>query len=349
MLSIAGFALVLVACATAPASRASNVNVTSDLSNSKEPNWVRDPYSKYNKQVYIAAVGMAGSRVAAEKNAIGNLIAIFDQSIKIDEKVSTSYQEAVKNGVIANWSENTAVYTTISVSVGMHSLIGAEIGDVWNDGKNSYYAVAVLNKAKASQVYSEMVTSNQAMIDSLVNIPPEEKNTLNGFARYQFAATVADMTTIYMNLLSVIGAALPSLKSGDDYRLEASSIIKAIPVGIRVHNDKAGRIHGAFAKAFSDLGFLSGGNNSPYLLEVNIIPTPAVYPSNYKYTRIELKADLKDAKTGTVLLPYNFNTRVGHVSQEEADNSAYVMAEREINKEYTKLLNKFLSRLLLEK
>ena len=352
LLSIAGFAITFAACAGAPASQTSSANGINGPNRSGEPNWVRDPYSKYNRQAYIAAVGMADSRTAAEKNAIGNLIAIFDQSIQIDEKVSTSYQGKAKNGVSANWSENTTIDTAISVSAGIHSLIGAEIGDVWNDDKNSYYAVAVLNKAKASRVYSEMVMSNQAMIDSLVNISAEEKNTMKGLAHYQFAAKIADMTKPYLNLLSVIGGSVPAFKSGNDYRLEASNISKAIPVGIIVQNDKSGRIHGAFAKAISNLGFLSGGNNSPYLLEVNIITAPAVFPNNPNgliFTRIGLKADLKDARAGTVLLPYSFNTRDGHTSQEEADNRAYAAAERQVNEEYAALLNNYLSRLLPEK
>jgi hypothetical protein len=151
-------------------------------------------------------------------------------------------------------------------------------------------------------------------------------------------------------LLSVLGAPIPALKSGDEYRLEALNIIKAIPIGISVQNDKAGRIQGAFARALSGLGFLSGGNNSPYLLEVNVIAAPAVFPNNpNKYTRIDLKADLKDIKAGTVLLPYNYNTREGGATQEEADNHVYAVTEQKINGEYAALLNNYLSRLLPEK
>ena len=46
-----------------------------------EPNWVRDPYARHDRQAYVAAVGIASSRDLAEKNALGNLIAVFGQSI----------------------------------------------------------------------------------------------------------------------------------------------------------------------------------------------------------------------------------------------------------------------------
>ena len=314
-----------------------------------QPEWVRDPYTKYDRQTNVAAVGTGSSREAAEKSAFGNLVSIFGQSISVDEKVSVSYQEAVKNGVAASWSENTALDSVISSSASLGSLVGAEIGDVWDDGRN-FYAAAFLNKPRAIQVYSGIVSSNQKMIEKLVNIPSAERNTLDGFARYQFAATVAEMTAPYVNLLSVIGGPAQGIKFADDYRLEAYNITKAIPVNLRVRNDASGRVGGAFAKALSGLGFQSGRSNSRYLLDVNVITSPAVIAnSQFKWTRIELSANLVDTVNGTVLLPYNLNSREGHISQAEADNRAIIAAERQINEEYAGLLSDYLSRLLPKK
>jgi hypothetical protein len=229
----------------------------------------------------------------------------------------------------------------------MDSLIGAEIGETWFDGRSEYYAAAVLNRARAAQIYTGMIKSNQEIIDNLITMPLAEKNSFDGLTRYQLAAVIADMMIPYSNLLSVIGAPVQGLKTGTDYRLEVTNIIKAIPVGLRVQNDRSGRIQGAFAKALSDLGFQSGGSNSRYLLDVDIVTTPVVIPNNQNsWTRIEVTANLRDSRAGTVLLPYNFNSREGHTSQPEADNRAYMAAERIVNQEYMKLVNDYLSQLM---
>ncbi|WP_461256578.1 LPP20 family lipoprotein [Treponema sp. R80B11-R83G3] len=312
------------------------------------PDWVRDPYRKFDKQSYVAVTGVGNSRQEAEKDALGKLVATFGQSIQVDEKISTTYMEALRSGAVSNWSENTAISNSIQTSAGMDSLVGAEIGDTWNDNKN-YYAAAILNKAKALQVYSNMIKDNQAMIDKLVNMQQAEKNTLDGFARYQFAAMVADINISYGNLLTFIGASsyAQGLVRGDNYRLEAQKITKTIPIGIIVKNDKAGRIQGAFAKALSDIGFLSGGNNSRYILNVNVSVSPVDLPNNpNKFARIELGANLTDNTTKAVLLPYNFNSREGHSTPAEAENRAYMAAEHKINEEYKNLLLDYMSSLL---
>jgi len=315
------------------------------------PDWVRDPYTKYDKQSNFAARGSGSNLQAAEKSALGNLVAIFGQSIIVDEKTSTSFSNAVSNGILASWSENTSGDTTISTAASMDSLVGAEIGDTWYDGNKEYYAVAVLNKTKALQVYSNMIKANQTMIENLVNMPAADKNSLEGVARYQFAAMIADVTVTYGNVLSQIAPGLvQGLKNGDQYRLEAQNITKTIPIGLTVTNDKSGRIQGAFAKSLSELGFRSGGNNSRYVLQVNITVSPVELANNpNKFARMELSANLTDTSLGSVLLPYSYNNREGHTSLPEAENRLYLTAERKIDEEYTRLLSNYLSQLLPKK
>jgi hypothetical protein len=310
------------------------------------PDWVRDPYTRYDRQAYVAVRGSGSSLTVAEGNAFGELVAFFGQYIEFDASTTERYQEAVRDGVTTGWSVNTEVDTMIARYARFDSLVGAEIGDVWDDGIN-YFAVAILNKTRAIQIYSDIVRSNQRMIDNLLNIPPAERNTLDGITRYQFAATVADMTRPYINLLSVIGGPVPPFRRGDEYRLEARNIIGLTPINIRVQNDTAGRIHGAFARALSNLGFQSGGTNSRYMLDVDVISTVVdIANSPHRWTRIAVNANLVDTVSGTVLLPFSFNEREGHTTQSEADNRAIMTAERRINAEYANLFSDYLSRLL---
>jgi len=316
-----------------------------------KPAWVDNADSIYDSSHYVAAVGNASNRDMAEKNALANLTAIFGQSIKADQTITNTYQEAVKNGVTSSWTDNIAMQNTINITASMDTLIGAEVKEVWFDSRNTHYAVAVMEKARTAQIYNDLIKANQNMIANLINMKDTEKNSLEGFSRYQFAAAVADINVTYGNVLRVIGSPVPNgLVKGDNYRLEAQNITKAIPVGITVKNDKAGRIQGAFAKALSDTGFRSGGNNSRYILDVDVTVSPVDLPSNTnKFVRIELSANLTDTSVKSVLLPYNFNSREGHITASEAENRAYMAAERKINEEYKNILSDYLNQLLPKK
>jgi hypothetical protein len=310
------------------------------------PAWVDSVESVYNKGLYIAAVGYAADRALAEKNAFANLAAIFGQSVQADQKITSAYQEMVKNGAAANWSDSTVLESTITTSASLDNLVGAEIRDVWFDNKSTYYAAAVMDKAKTAQLYNDLIQANQMMIANLVTMDQSEKNSLEGYSRYQFAAVAADMNIHYGNLLRVIDAAPPAgLRKGDEYRLEAANISRAIPVGVTVKNDRAGRIQGAFARALADLGFRSGRTNSRYRVEADIDLSETQFPNQQNiFVRYTLSANFVDTAGGEVLAPYTITDREGHVSLVEAENRAITAMERKINAEYAALLS---DRLLL--
>jgi len=314
----------------------------------QSPDWIRDPYKKYDRQLYVAAVGIGNSHQSADKDALGKLVAVFGQSIHVDERISTSYQEAIGSGAVAAWTERTSADSAITTSAGMESLVGAEIADRWDNGRD-FYVIAVLNKKTAASLYADMIKANQVTIGNLTNLSAAEKNTFDGFARYQLAAVIADITISYVNVLNFIGVqgGYQGIKTGNDYRLEAQNIVKAIPINIVVKNDKSARIQGAFAKAVSESGFRSGGSSSRYVLNVNIVITPSDHPANSsKFARMELEANLVDTSVNSVLLTYNFNNREGHNTISEAENRVYMTAERQINQDYKNLLSEYLSQLL---
>jgi hypothetical protein len=315
-----------------------------------EPGWVNIPYSVYKESEYVAASGNGANRTAAEKSALAALTAVFGQSIQADLKLVSSYSEAVKNGVV-DVSENNSLQEAISTSTEMDALVGAEIKDAWYDGKSTWYAVAVMERAKTSVLYADMIKSNERIIKDLTTIPAAEKNTLDAYSRYQLAATIADVNRVYGNVLSVVGNAgginPATMKKGDDYRLDAANITKNIPIAVRVNGDRSDRIRGAFASVISKAGFRSGGNSARYVLNVTLrLSEVTLGNQQNKFARYEVDANLTDTAEGMVLLPFNINGREGHLNLPEAENRAVATAEKKINETYGAILSGYLSTLL---
>ncbi|MDR1617978.1 MAG: LPP20 family lipoprotein [Treponema sp.] len=314
-----------------------------------QPGWVNIPYSVYKESEYVAASGNGANRTAAEKSALAALTAVFGQSIQADLKLVSNYSEAVKNGVV-DVSENNSLQEAITTSTEMDALVGAEIKDAWYDGKNTWYAVAVMERAKTAVLYTDMIKSNERIIKELTTIPAAEKNTLDAYSRYQLAATIADVNRVYANVLSVVGNAgginPATMKKGDDYRLDAVNITKNIPIAVRVNGDRSDRIRGAFASVISKAGFRSGGNSARYVLEVTLSISEVTLAGQNKFARYVVDANLTDMTEGMVLLPFNINGREGHLNLPEAENRAVAAAEKKINETYGPKLSGYLATLL---
>jgi hypothetical protein len=232
----------------------------------------------------------------------------------------------------------------------METLIGAEIRDYWSDGRGAHYAVAVMEKNRSASLYSELVAANREVIKNLTAMDDGEKYSLPGYARYRLAAKVADGNRVFANILSVVGG--PGLSSrelaeGENFRLEAENIARRIPIAIRVENDEANRIKGAFAAAIGSQGLQSGGDGSLYTLEGRITFTPVdLQRSDSVYVRYVLEAGLVDRRTGAVLLPYTVSGREGHLTMAEAENRALGDAEGQIAGPWAAALGGYLDSLL---
>ncbi|MDR2364084.1 MAG: LPP20 family lipoprotein [Spirochaetaceae bacterium] len=326
---------------TAPAAR----------SGGTPPRWVTAPESVYDRKTYISAVGYGDNRDLAERRALAALTAIFGQSIQSEVRSATVYSEAVINGAITSATENNDLVNLIKTSVDMDSLVGAEIKDLWFDGTGAYYAAAVMERAKTAALYKDLINTNIRLINDLTAIPEGEKYTLEGLRKLQLAAIIADANTTFLNVLRVVGDGsagnIPgNLKTGNDYRLEMADITKNIPIGILVENDPRDRIRGAFSAVITQAGFRSGGVNSPYLLKAQVNMIPVDLPNNpNKFVRYVVDANLEDARTGNVLLPFMVDGREGHLSIPEAENRAIRAAEAEIRETYGQVLDAYISRL----
>jgi hypothetical protein len=325
-----------------------NSSLDADVRAGRSPAWVTSVDSVYSRSQYAAATGYASSRAKAEENALAALVSFFGQSVQVETNAASSYRQAVVNGVTDGWIDTAQMSSVVKTRAFQDNLLGAEIKEVWFDSKDTYYAVAVMEKERSAGLYNEMILANLNIIKNLTAMTPNEKNTLDGVIRYQFAAVVADINISYRNMVRLLDFPAPDgIKSGDEYRLEARNIAKSIPIGIRVTYDRQGRIFGAFAKCFADLGFDTNTGNSRYVLNANVAVSPVDYPNNQNYfSRIEIAANLTDTNSSLVLLPYNFNDRQGHITQAEAENRAIASAQRDINEKFADALSEYLSRLM---
>ena len=324
-----------------------------------QPEWVQSgDHPLFNHRTHLTAVGSGHSRHAAEMDALGRLVIQIRAGVRVDERMIYSYRQAVQRGVITDWTQYTDMSRSTVIAGSVDNLIGAEIPETWGNGRGTYFALAVLNRARATQIYVERIRANQDVIRNLTNMSAAERNTFDGFARYQLAAAIAEINHSYGIVLSGIGSPqyAQGLVRGEVFEVWAQEIRRAIPIGINVRNDRDGRIHGAFARAFSELGFMTtGGTNTRYILDVDIS-----IRSNSNFSQFfgrymtsaykTLRADLRDTRTGSVFLPFNFTeSDSSMLNQRDAENRALLLVEQRINNEYRNLLSEHLSRLIPER
>jgi hypothetical protein len=295
-----------------------------------KPVWVDSADPAY--AAYITRVGSGADRDQADQRAFSELVAYFRQSIQSETTLRSSYSEA-QTGSSVKTESSVRMEEAIRISSQLDALEGAIIAARWHDGKNAYYSLATMDKAETIRIYTELVNANLKAINNLLDMTKAEKESFDGYLRYQQAAALADQNQAYASVLSVAGDKSNirgSLRTGFEYRNEArTTVIPKIPIGVivnpvtpNVNAIRAGDIESAFSSAITKSGFQGGTSRSRYLLTVDVALEEVSFPNNSnKFARVSLNAALRDTQTGNRLIAYTFPPlREGHTTLAEAEN-----------------------------
>ncbi|HOU37332.1 MAG TPA: LPP20 family lipoprotein [Treponemataceae bacterium] len=335
----------LTGCASSPATGTGKI----DKNDPPKPVWVDNPREVYSDARYVAAVGYGPDRESAEKSALGALVAVFGQNVSGETVVTSQYTEAVREGRVLV-TEDSAVQQAVTSSWEQDTIVGAEIKDTWFDGNRTTYAVAVMDKSRAMVLYAELIEANESSIQSLTAIPAAERNTLDAYARFDLAATIAEANAGFVNVLSVVSpGAAAARRSGltmvEDMRLECRKIAEKIPITVQVENDREDRIRSAFSSVISGAGFKIAESGSRYTLQAVLRLSETELPKNpNKFARYQVESRLTDAQNATSVLPWTISGREGHATLPEAEHRAVRAAEKKIQTEFGAVFSDFLSR-----
>jgi len=296
------------------------------------PDWFTNPETAgYPRNTYTSANGEGRTAEDAQFNARANLLGIFGMKLADESVIAEMFSQTTTNNV-TNWNETVTSDRRISTSA-EGILAGATIEENAQVGQ-TFYALAVMENARARRVYGEIIAQLQRNITDLLNIP--NINTIDGFTRTRIAAEIAKDIEACVRVLNHVGGTVPAgLKTESQYLTDADNILRNIPVSVNIRKnpanvDSADRVQGAFTRALTEIGFRTGTANAPYALDVSLTLTEAPAQGANIFFRYELSANFRDTRTNAVIARFNIADREGHTSVVNAHNRVFTRIEERV-------------------
>ena len=310
------------------------------------PNWIENPAEAYPESKYLAMAGEGTSRKEAETNAIESLAAIFSRNI--DSQTGSSLNYTSSQNETAKIDKK--IVKDISISTNVKDLAGVEIKEIWASGNEKYYALAVLDKAKAIIIYREKISSNNKTISELINIPDKEKNTIREFSRYNAAYKKAAENEVYASYLLILNPTASMISTKPDFNLNSLKmkcldILKSIPIKITVEGDKNSKLKAAFSDVLTSTGFQTSElKNCRYVLSAKLTIDDEVISGNNKtIIRYSLIAEFIDVILNESLIPFSISGREIHFNKTNAESKALTVLEKKIKKDFKKVFEEYLN------
>ena len=305
------------------------------------PAWVDNASGVYPPESYIVHVGQGATKDEAQLAAVTGVAAVFSQDVRSTTRASKRMSEAAQSGKVAQTSVDSSISRDVQSGVDAENLIGVQIAGFWEDGKGCFWAIAVLDKKKASGIYQQMIRKNAQEIAHLVDIDTRDADyySFETYARYDFAREVAGQNEALLSRLQVIdlNAARQfegSFPSSRSLRGEAAGVARMIPVYVEVSGDETGRLKAALEGVFSSAGF----RTSDIKMERYVLKASAHFTRRDTDSSVQcsysVEGGLVDANMGETLVPLSISGREASTDFANAKNRAMRSIEAKVQNDF---------------
>lgn len=321
-------------------------------SSGKMPEWTNNPGKVYPSASYLTGVGQAVSKNDAELQAVTQIASIFGQDVSGTTIASSRMTQFIASDGSATNESDSSISQSTKSKVKQDNLIGIEVKESYLDEKhNTWYVLAVMDKAKVTDMYNNMLNRNSQEISLLRGqvAASSDKYTLDNFVRLDFARELALASDGYLKRLTVINPVAAnkissSIVSVSEIQKQAKDLAVKIPICINVTNDTDGRIAKAFAEVMTNEGFnTTTGSNERYVINCDVMYDESQSSDGktkfYNYT---VTASLKDTSIGEELIPLSFTGREGSPTIENAKQRARNTIVNKIKQNFKVQFQKYL-------
>ncbi|MDD5628472.1 MAG: LPP20 family lipoprotein [Elusimicrobia bacterium] len=291
------------ASASAPAAKANPRN--------PKPEWVDGSSMEYPRDKYLTGVGSADDRNTAGERARGEISKIFSSQIT----VNTASQAMESTVQVTGQKDQNSFSQSVSNSVENVSkkvLEGVEVPETWqDDASRVYYALAVLEKAKALSAITDKIADFDAQVKQWYAQMVQATDKLPRVkAGMKLLALFKARKGLENDLRVLDGKGMPNPVDEAAVRATAAKALSELDVAIDVSGTKSREVETGVVKALNGFGLQAsaGAPSGPVDVlvtgEAETNPVEGTDP-RWKFARSYVTVSLKDGRTNKVFLQFD--------------------------------------------
>lgn len=316
----------------------------------KMPKWITLPSGVYPAEKYMNGTGSGTNRETAALEAVRNLSSVFGQTVKSNTAASKKMERALSEGKVS-FSSAENLQQNITSQIEAENLIGIEIAEYfYNKPEKKWYAVAILDREKASAVYQEYIEKNDAAARKAIKESEKNPGTFYGYSEICFAAEIASENDKLVKNLTVIdfesGSEISKkVVSFQNMQLAKKKFAENITIYVQISGDRDNKIKSAFQDIFSKYGFkTSPSKKEKYNLEGKY-SSEISQKGKIIYCVYSLDLDFSDVLQAESLFAINLKGREGSLSESDATNRTYRTLEKDIGTQFSKNFDSYINNL----
>jgi hypothetical protein len=290
---------------------------------------------EYTSDRFLTATGIGQSDSEARRMAKAEMSTIFEA--KIESEIASNIKSVTASESMEEFQKKTESHIKIKSDV---QLQGVEIGKTWFDeDTGSHYAVAVLDRYKARDQWSEGLETLEGTVDLEYKRLENNKSPILRLASAKKIYGLLLEVVTLKSRLRVIG--FPDVDSSEHNlgsMVELASNIKnKMLIQVDIKGDRSLEVAGEISQHLTQHGYkLTSMSEKADVLISGTVKTEPVKLRNpgWEFSRAIISLAVIDVMTNNEVQNIKDSVRKGHVDYNEASREASMKAAQEVSEKF---------------
>lgn len=319
-----------------------------------EPEWIDNKSKKYPESLYIIGVGIGDTLDASRSASQAEIAKIFQ--LQITQSISDFKKESFSNREISN-----KMSTEINTKVTTEGLLeGVEIAETYFDEKkNIYYALAILNKGKMSKVIAFQILEQEVFIQTQVYSTNRMKSPLEKTKALTLAIKAANKREELINrqrIIDIISMPTPNTQSislAELQKRKSDELKKIHFVIISDNQDNDYNLINVINEKVTKLGFNIDATEDKVINEdsfraiikcrLNLEPVIRPGSGDWKFYNWQVVLEMREKnQNGNILTTDTLQGQVSNLTDDTAKRKAVFAAKQETSLAIEKMINNYI-------
>lgn len=312
----------------------------------KKPYWLEKEHKKYGSKRYITGIGIGETRETAENEARANIAKVFNAKVESEtQDFMQTIKKFEKKKVKAKSFEDVQQLTKISTDKVLEGTIIAEL----KKHKKIYYAFAVLDKMKTTNILSDKIANLDIEIKKLATEADKSENKITKIKNYnKILKNFVERKAINaeLKIVSPVGMGIDSAIKAADISAKLDKLLTSgFKLSIKIDGNYVEQITSYVKEALTSLGFTLSDkiDEADVTIDGKVVIEPTEHPDkSWQWVKYETSFDLVDVKTKNTFGNITKNGQEAQLTLDAANNKALVTINKVIEKEMTDEIKKYI-------
>ncbi len=311
----------------------------------KKPDWITGKTKKFPQDKHLIGIGIGATEESASNNARAEIAKVFISHVQSETKdYIESFKKISKKKTEIYGIENIDQTTKITTD----KIISGIVIEEFYKEKNTFYALAVLDKIKHTNILSDQISNFDTEISNLIKEAQDinKIKKIKNYKRAQNKYIERNLLNAELKIVNPVGIGIDPSYNAFEITSKLEKALDDLIMFVKIEDGNSEDIKKTIESSLTRLGFKLQNDtniNSDVIIKGKIIFDELDHPDkSWEWIKYDANFELLDNSTNSIIGSVTAYGKAAQLTKNAAKEKATNLLKKQIEEELVKKISEYI-------